>query len=240
MTYFYYDYEGIQVSKIVQQTSVNENFDSNIQGFEGEFIWAPTNSLMFTANVAWLDTEMTNGDSVDPGDPNASTYLNDGRGPTDGVISLGNNNLYAGPDCPNAVPIPELGGLPACDGIPVQLSGNNIPGAPEFSTNLGARYTLDFNSGATLSAAVNYYWQDEYYSRVYNSPIDVIEEWDVWNATLRFTPASGTWYTEFWGRNLADEDYVTGQYRVDPNSGASTNQFLLEPMTYGVTINYEF
>ena len=239
-TYFYYDYEGLQVSKIVQQTSINENFDAAIQGFEGEFIFAATDNLILTANLAWLDTEMKSGDSVDPGDPNAGTYLNDGRGPTDGVVSLGNANVYVGADCPDAAPIPQLGGLPGCAGIPVDLNGNTIPGSPEFSANLGASYTFNLDGGANIRAGVNYYWQDAYYSRVFNSSIDRIEEWDVWNATVRFTPASERWFVELWGRNLTDKDYVTGQYRIDPSSGLGTNQFLLEPMTYGLTLDYVF
>jgi len=239
-TYFYYDYEGLQVSKIVQQTSINENFDATIQGIEGEFLFAATENLILTANVAWLDTEMGSGNSIDPGDPNASTYINDGRGPTDGVISLGNANTYVGADCPNPTPIPQLGGLPGCAGIPIDLRDNVIPGSPEFSVNLGASYTVDLGDNGTLRAGVNYYWQDSYYSRVFNSDIDRIEEWDVWNATLRYTPTSERWFVELWGRNLTDDDYVTGQYRIDPSSGLGTNQFLLEPMTVGLTLDYIF
>lgn len=239
-SYFYYDYEGLQVSKIIQQTSVNENFDSKIQGIEGEFMFAATENLIFTANVAWLDTELGDVSSFDPGDPNGSTYLNDGRGPSDGVISIGNANPYVGPDCPSTSPIPELGGLPGCAGIPVDLSGNKIPGSPEFSLNLAASYSMQLGNAGSLSAGVQYYWQDEYYSRIFNGVTDTIEEWDVWNATLRFTPEQGNWYVELWGRNLGDDDFVTGQYRIDASSGLGTNQFLLDPRTYGVTLDYAF
>ena len=92
----------------------------------------------------------------------------------------------------------------------------------------------------SLRAGVNYFWQDSYYSRVYNGVTDSIDEWDVWNATLRFTPAGGKWFVELWGRNLSDDDYVTGQYRIDASSGLGTNQFLLDPRTYGITLDYQF
>lgn len=239
-TYFYYDYEDLQVSKIVQQTAINENFNAKIQGLEGEFIFAPTASWLFTASLSWLDTEVSDGESVDPADPNGSQFLGDGRSPTDGVVSLPNNNVYLGADCPDAAPIPELGGLPGCAGIPDQLSGNQLPRAPEFSANIGARYTYLMDGGAALSAGVNYYWQDAYEARIFNAPKDEIEAWDVWNATLRYTSASDVWYAELWGRNLTDDDFVTGQYQQDQNIGLPTNQFLLEPRTYGVTLNYVF
>ncbi len=70
ITYFYYDYEGLQVSKIINQTAVNENFDATIQGFEGEFIWLPDDRWRLTASVAWLDTDMGEGQSVDPANIN--------------------------------------------------------------------------------------------------------------------------------------------------------------------------
>ena len=69
---------------------------------------------------------------------------------------------------------------------------------------------------------------------------DQIDEWDVWNARLRFTPTEGNWYVELWGRNLNDDDFVTGQYRGDAAVGLGTNQFLLDPRTYGVTLDYRF
>jgi hypothetical protein len=35
---FYYQYDGLQVSKIVARTAVNENVDADIYGLEGEFV----------------------------------------------------------------------------------------------------------------------------------------------------------------------------------------------------------
>jgi iron complex outermembrane receptor protein len=99
---------------------------------------------------------------------------------------------------------------------------------------------MQLGNAGSLSAGVQYYWQDEYYSRIFNGVTDTIEEWDVWNATLRFTPEQGNWYVELWGRNLGDDDFVTGQYRIDASSGLGTNQFLLDPRTYSVTLDYAF
>jgi iron complex outermembrane receptor protein len=47
---------------------------------------------------------------------------------------------------------------------------------------------MQLGNAGSLSAGVQYYWQDEYYSRIFNGVTDTIEEWNVWNATLRFTP----------------------------------------------------
>ncbi len=74
-TGFYYDYEGYQVSKIVNRTSVNENINATIMGFESEFTYEPVNGLVFDLNASWLDSEIGDSSSIDPinvtaGNPN--------------------------------------------------------------------------------------------------------------------------------------------------------------------------
>ncbi|GAB3276814.1 TonB-dependent receptor [Parahaliea aestuarii] len=225
LTYFYYDYEGMQISKITQQTSLNENFDASIQGFEGEFVWLPTDRLRLTANLSWLDTAMDGGTSLDPADINQ-------MGTTEFIANAVNANVYLGPGCP--------GGVAPCAGIEADLDGNQLPNAPEYSINLGLQYSWPFDNGMELVAGTNYYWQDEFYARVFNTGNDTVDAWDVWNATLTLYSADNSWFAEVWGRNLNDDDHVTGQYLGDQNVGLATNQFLLEPRTYGITLGYTF
>jgi iron complex outermembrane receptor protein len=225
VTYFYYDYEGLQISKITNQTSINENFDAAIQGLEGEFIWVPDEHWRLTATLAWLDTEMDGGESVDPANINL-------QGTTENIISSPFNNVYTGPGCPS--------GTPTCDGLPTELDGNTLPNAPEFSANLGVGYAWNLENGMELVAATNYYWQDEFYTRIFNAPNDEVDSWDVWNATLTLYSADRTWFTELWGRNLNNDDYITGQALGDQNTGLMTSQFLLEPRTYGISVGYHF
>ncbi|MDX2235843.1 MAG: TonB-dependent receptor [Hyphomonadaceae bacterium] len=65
LTGYYYDYEGLQISNIVNRTSVNVNVDAKIKGFEGEFVWEPINRLVFDLNAAYLDTEIGSFSSID-------------------------------------------------------------------------------------------------------------------------------------------------------------------------------
>jgi len=225
VTWFYYDYEGLQISKITNQTSLNENFDATVQGFEGAFIWVPDQHWRVSANLAWLDSELDGGSSLDPADIN-------GRGTTENIVSTPNANVYVGPDCP--------GGVVPCAGIEQSLDGNTLPNAPEFSINLGIAYSWQLRGGMDLVAATNYYWQDEFYTRVFNTVNDIVDAWDVWNATVTLHGADGRWFAELWGRNLKDDDFVTGQYLGDQNVGLATNQFLLEPRTWGMTLGYQF
>ena len=69
LTAFYYQYDALQVSKIVARTSVNENVDANIYGLEGEFVFSPATDLLIDANFAYLKTKIKDFTSIDPRDP---------------------------------------------------------------------------------------------------------------------------------------------------------------------------
>ncbi|MDR3511305.1 MAG: TonB-dependent receptor [Caulobacteraceae bacterium] len=62
---FYYNYTGYQISKIVDQSSVNENINARIYGAEFEGLWSPVHDLTLNANLGYLHTEITSGSSID-------------------------------------------------------------------------------------------------------------------------------------------------------------------------------
>jgi outer membrane receptor protein involved in Fe transport len=80
---FHYDYQGLQVARIKNNTSLNENIDANIYGAELEMLWRPEAAPGLTVEGAysWLMTKVDGSQSVDPldregGDPDFIT-LND-------------------------------------------------------------------------------------------------------------------------------------------------------------------
>jgi len=72
-TAFYYKYKGLQLSRIVARTSVNDNVDADIYGLELESIIRPTRELAINFGASYLHTKA--GDSGDrlfnPRDPSA-------------------------------------------------------------------------------------------------------------------------------------------------------------------------
>jgi iron complex outermembrane receptor protein len=63
---FYYDYENYQVSKIVDRTAANENFDAKIWGAELEIVLAPTVDWSANAAIGYLRTRIADGErSID-------------------------------------------------------------------------------------------------------------------------------------------------------------------------------
>jgi len=63
--FFYYNYKNYQISKIVAESSVNENINAKIYGVEFEGLWSPVRNLTLNANIGYLHTEITGGESID-------------------------------------------------------------------------------------------------------------------------------------------------------------------------------
>ena len=63
---FYYDYTGYQVSKIVDRSASNENFDAKVWGVELEWVLSPARNLRFNGTFGALRTEIADGEqSID-------------------------------------------------------------------------------------------------------------------------------------------------------------------------------
>ena len=63
---FYYNYEGYQISRIVDRTAINDNFNAHIKGAELETTWEPVPGLKLHFAGGYEDARAANGDkSVD-------------------------------------------------------------------------------------------------------------------------------------------------------------------------------
>ncbi len=267
---FHYDYEGLQIYRIVSRTSVNENVDAEITGLEAEFAWAPTDNLLFNGMLSLLDTEIGNVAVQDPRDPSGgvsdSTIVKnfadsencvmlwngspDPRGlpplppPFDGLNALTQVLPFSScPDLQANMPLINLAygtTYSYTDGVPVNLNGNPLAGSPETSFSLGAQYTFRLGDRLELTPRVDYYWQDDMQSRIYNRPIDRVESWDNINAQITLAPDDYRWYFKVFVQNLNDDDNITGMFLNSAALGLSTNVFLMEPRRYGAAFGINF
>jgi outer membrane receptor protein involved in Fe transport len=211
---FIYDYEGLQVSQIIEQTAVNENTDADIIGLEAEFMFAPSENWLFSLNLAFLNAEVGDFSTIDTANPTQG-------GP---MINI-------------------FGDIVAADGVPfpvVDLEGNELIATPELSVNFFAEYYRPLSNGMSLVFHADYYYQDEFYARNFNTDADLIPSWDVSNAFVSLTNADETWTVKAWIKNIQDDNNLTGFYTGDANSGLFTNAFVMEPRTYGVTFSMNF
>ena len=58
---FYYNYENYQISRIVDRTSINDNFDAHVKGAEIEGTYEPFPGLRFNFSGGWEDTALAKG-----------------------------------------------------------------------------------------------------------------------------------------------------------------------------------
>jgi outer membrane receptor protein involved in Fe transport len=70
LTGFYYQYKGLQISRIVQRTSVNDNINANVYGVEAEALIRPVRNFTVNLGLSYLHTKVTGsqtfGDLRDP------------------------------------------------------------------------------------------------------------------------------------------------------------------------------
>jgi iron complex outermembrane recepter protein len=285
---FYYDYKGLQLSRIVARTSVNDNSDATIWGFEAEALVRPDPSLLFNFSLSWLNTRIRDLQLVDPRDvsggrsdvviikdatnasncalvPNVAgnavgantlvTAFNSALGlrppvPVPGTNTTGAFSIcsalqqtIAAPSAPlRALFQTPTGPLPfqVTSGVEVDLSGNELPQAPNFKFAAGAQHTLRLGGGMSLVSRIDLSYTGDYFARSFNRPIDRINGYEVVNAQLQLNGPDERWFLRGFVQNLTGNDAITGLYVTDQSSGLFTNAFTLEPRRYGVAAGFRF
>ena len=286
-TGFMYDYEGYQITQIVNRSSANFNIDTKIQGLEIETIWNPVSTFIVNANLGLLNTEIQDTWGIDVLDrtngradlvtlKNASTFANcvvtaqgyatvlgaiqasllpagATRGICNGALAAGvggtaNLEALLGLSAVSVTVTNSDGttstvsALTPIDGDAKSLDGNSQPGAPESTFNIGAEYTWEPGSFGNwgLTGRVDYYRQSDSFSRVYNTERDKLSSWDNVNLSLSLFNDEAGMRIDLFGKNVTDEEVITGAYLTDDSSGLFTNIFLTEPRTYGVSVTKEW
>ena len=266
---FSYEYEGLQVARIKNNTSLNENIDADIMGLELEVFWRPQaiRNLQLDFTYSWLDTEVKDSLSVDPvdrtgGDPDTWVTLNNfaflyaaNRAE---VLAALPTIMTAGVAASAVVPVPgaitddgipvimsraflDAIGVTTVEGNPADLDGNRLPNSPEHTIHLGAAYTWPLGAlSGEVTLRWDYYWQGDSYAREFNTVADQIDSWDQHNLMLAYRSSSDRWHARLWVRNLQNEDNITGHYLTSDTSGYFRNYFLTEPRIYGFTFRYQF
>ena len=121
----------------------------------------------------------------------------------------------------------------------VNLRGNRLSNAPEFSFRAATDYTIPIGSAAiNLRADVN--WQDRVFFTEFNNADATQAPYATANAGVKYTSAKGTWFVEGWGRNLTDKFIVSNNIITAPLYSSIRVGSLAPPRTYGVTLGLNF
>ncbi|WP_331066227.1 TonB-dependent receptor [Steroidobacter sp.] len=115
------------------------------------------------------------------------------------------------------------------------LSGSELPWAPEFSGTLAGTFTYPLgNSELYLRGEVGYASK-----HIASDELDPAAETEYTVLNARLGLRRGPWDFALWGKNLGDETYIVQQVGV-PLFDGSYMRWVNPPRTFGVTARYEF
>jgi iron complex outermembrane receptor protein len=262
---FYYDYEGYQISEIIDRAALNRNFDAEIWGAEFEADWRPLENLKVGLKLGFEKTRVGDGQSVidlmdrTAGNPDyfvikplptmssnciiPVSYLQDWYSQNNNIQIIGLTTcqvLYYeepgsvdyGVDGFDPSTVPNNG-----EGIAKDLSGNELPNAPDMTATLTVDYTIPLANDWLLTLHGDAYRQSEAWTRIINSdPYDRLQPFEQINFAAIFANEDAGWNIMAYVKNALDQDNITGAFLNSDDTGLTTNVFLNEPRLYGLRV----
>lgn len=124
-------------------------------------------------------------------------------------------------------------------GFEADLSGNELPNAPNFTLNVGTQYTWNLGN-YDLTMRGDYYRQSESYFRVYNTEYDRLKAWGSLNLQFTVESLDGTVVLQTYVKNVLDDAPIVDAFTNSDDSMLTTNVFTLDPRVWGVSLTKRF
>lgn len=125
-------------------------------------------------------------------------------------------------------------------GFNKDLSGNELPNAPRFTTSFSAEYSLPVSEDWAATLHSDFYWQADSFARVFNDrPYDEIHGYTNLNFALILTGSQG-WQVMGYLKNAFNTTAITGDFLNSDDTGLTTNVFLTDPRLFGVRVTKNF
>jgi iron complex outermembrane receptor protein len=122
------------------------------------------------------------------------------------------------------------------EGFSKNLSGNELPNAPHFTTSLSADYTIPVSEDWAATLHSDFYWQSQSFARIFNDrPYDKLRGYSNVNLALILTSASG-WQVMGYLKNVFDTTAITGDFLFSDDTELTTNVFTTDPRLFGVRV----
>ncbi|HEX5777004.1 MAG TPA: TonB-dependent receptor [Caulobacteraceae bacterium] len=127
------------------------------------------------------------------------------------------------------------------EGFSKDLSGNELPNAPNFTASITADYTLPLAGDWLATLHTDLYYQSEAWTRIFNMEgYDKLKAYTNVNLAAIFTNEDAGWKVMAYVKNVFDRDSITGAFLNSDDSGLTTNVFLTEPRLYGLRVTKEW
>ncbi|MEL0305662.1 MAG: TonB-dependent receptor, partial [Halieaceae bacterium] len=203
----------------VFQGGVGNIPESEIMGAELELGAFLSDSLIFDARLAWLDTEIT-----------ASHLALDNvasEAATNALLAQG-LNLFS----------PEVERARAAQIADVQ--GNELAKTPGFTANLALTYSHALAAWGDIEGTLSYTHRGDFRHRIFNNPLtDEVDGYDTVDLLVRLLPSGANWRLELIGKNLTDEDGINARFTDVFGVGATGDQFI-PPRQLMVRVGLDF
>ena len=104
---------------------------------------------------------------------------------------------------------PSASADPGCsDDKPQNLSGNELPDAPKWSSSLIAQYDLGLNDLGRVLFSLRSTYHDDFYMRPQNLDIDTVDSYTQTDIRARWSSPQAHYEVELFVENLEDEDDI--------------------------------
>ena len=124
-------------------------------------------------------------------------------------------------------------------GIPVNIKGNQLPGAPNYKISIGAQYEIPLDR-MMLTPRVDVHYTGESTGSIFNGAVNAVPSYIQINAQIQLDGPDHKWYLRAFVENLTNNNAITGEYVTDQSSGLFTNVFSLDPRRYGLAAGVKF
>lgn len=179
-TYFNSNYDNLQIAASVPGLGFTRfNVDeTQIQGFEFDLNFSPTQNFTLLANLGILDGE----------------YKSFGSDPGEIARQIGGLS-NGGASCPGGIATVEC------------ASNLELKNAPNWKGNIAVIYDHQMNSGdLTFSGDIS--WEDDSFNLVANGPESAFTNIPTLvNGRISYTPDDSFWSIGAWAKNIANEKY---------------------------------
>lgn len=123
------------------------------------------------------------------------------------------------------------------DGLNSNIGGNSLT-HPDLMANVGVQYTMPMGR-LDVTARLDYYYQSEFYSRIFNLTYDEMDSWSEMNAQITVRPQdSDTWSIQIYGQNVTDEQNIMGLGLGSAAVGFTRGIAAREPRVFGMRLSY--
>ena len=127
------------------------------------------------------------------------------------------------------------------EGIDKDLSGNELPNAPNFTATITADYTIPLPNDWLATLHTDLYYQSEAWTRIFNTEgYDKLKAYTNVNLAAIFTNDDRGWKVMTYVKNVFDRDSITGAFLNSDDTGLTTNVFLTEPRLYGIRVTKDW